>query len=221
MRAHRKSVFRRALGPATVLSAVAGCLTGCSAPGTSEHAAAAVDWRADLGAFDQRLAVLSGGGRVPGEAELVARVTRSLSTEVVPITDGAGGLVDTRPEPDTVQYVVNEALRGEAVRWTVRLKSDPIGLGTTTVLEPDLGTDAARVGLILLERPAMNPGTGPLSAGDIVIISGTIGDASGNSGLLVYSYTGPVTIYHLSAVDHPVFWVGLKDARVEAVGEGP
>ncbi len=220
MEIQQETVFRRARGAALVLSAAAGCLAGCSAPGTSERAATPVDWRADLGAFDEHLSVLSRGARVPGEAELVGRVTRSLSTEVVPITDGAGGLVDTRPEPDTVQSVVNEALRGEEVRWTVRLKSDPVGLGTTTALEPDPGTDAATIALILLERPVMDPGLGPLGGGDTVVVSGIIGDASGNSGLMVYSYTGPVAIYHLSGVDHPVFWVGLKDARVEPVAAG-
>ena len=35
----------------------------------------------------------------------------------MPVTDGAGGYVDLKPADDTVQFRVNEALKGKPVSW--------------------------------------------------------------------------------------------------------
>jgi serine/threonine protein kinase len=178
-------------------------------------------WDADLGAFDAHLAKLVRGARVPTIEDLTGRPM----TEVMPITDGAGGLVDLRPAPDTVQHRVNEALKGKKVRWAFELAADEIDMAVT-LLVPDLGFDLSgsladaapgeipHLNLIMLKAPTRAEGAGPFKQGDRVIVEGAIGDATTNSGIMVTEYVGPVAIYHLNDVGHPVFWIGLIDVSL-------
>ena len=40
------------------------------------------------------------------------------------ITDGAGGYVDLKPAKDTLQFRVNESLKGQTVKWEFELAAD-------------------------------------------------------------------------------------------------
>lgn len=64
----------------------------------------------------------------------------------------------------------------------------------------------------------VNDGPAPDAAdfgpGARVIVEGTIGDASTNAGLMATSFVGPVAVHHLEGFEHPLFWVGLEDARI-------
>jgi len=142
------------------------------------------------------------------------------------ITDGAGGMVDLKPEADTVQYRVNESLKGQAVTWEFALAQDELSMLGTIALTPDLGFDTSEsfseaepgevphLHMIMLKSPTRAEGARGLKAGDRIIVQGTIGDASSNSGFMVHAYDGPVAIYHLSNVGHPAFWIGLADASI-------
>lgn len=174
-------------------------------------------WRTDVAAFDKHLAELTSQARVPAKDALEGRVTLrpgggKLNTEVMPITDGAGGFVDLKPAADTVQAKVNQALRGRTVTWELELAADaaPNYLGLM-MLQPKLATeDAFLVTIILKPRKGQ-----PLKAGDRVKLEGTIGDASRNKGMaFLTSPSGPIAIYHLDAVAHTVFWLALTKTTV-------
>ncbi len=186
-------------------------------------------WDVDPVAFDVHLAQLTAKARVPKIEDLVGRPI----AEVMPTTDGAGGFVELKPAPDTVQYRVNEALKGKKVKWTVVLVADEMNMYGVTSLMPDLGFDMSRsfadaapdeiphLHLIMLKAPTRPEGAGIFKAGDRVIVEGTIGDSSINTGFMVVSYVGPVAIYHLENVGHPIFWVGLTDARIARAEPDP
>jgi len=196
---------------------------------TTTQTASPDRWDIDPVAFDVHLAQLTTKSRVPKIEDLVGRPM----AEVMPITDGAGGFVDLKPAPDTVQHRVNEALKGKKVKWTVVLATDEMNMYGVTSLMPDLGFDMSRsfadaapdeiphLNLIMLKAPTRPEGAGLFKAGDRVIIEGTIGDSSRNTGFLVVSYVGPVAIYHLDNVGHPIFWVGLTDARISRDESAP
>lgn len=178
-------------------------------------------------AFEQRLAEISADARIPTEEELVGDGRSDFGKEWAILTDGAGGVVDLKPEPGTVQHAANEALKGQTVRWAFKLATDEMTQLGVISLIPDLGFDASKtyadlspeeiphLGMILLrENSSRDSPVNSLKAGDRVIVEGTIGDASKNSGFLVMSFEGPVAFYHLSNTGHPVFWVGLTDASI-------
>jgi biopolymer transport protein ExbD len=183
-------------------------------------------WTTDIVAFDRHLAALTAEGQAPTIEEFERRGRAGIGTEWMVITDGAGGMVDLRPDADSVQHRVNEALKGKKVRWRVTLAADERDMYGVTSLIPDLGFDLStsfadaapdeipHLNLIMLRSPTRAEDAATLKTGDRVILEGTIGDASRNTGFMVTSYTGPVTIYHLDDVGHPVFWLGLTDSII-------
>ena len=64
-------------------------------------------------------------GKVPSAFTLGYRGQRDRESLKV-ITDGAGGFIDLRPEPGTVQEKVNHYFAGARVRWTVTLARPPV-----------------------------------------------------------------------------------------------
>ncbi len=179
-------------------------------------------WRTDIVAFDTYLAELSDKARVPDKTSLAKRVTIMLgaeetNSEVVPVTDGAGGYVDMSPAEDTVQFQVNEALKGKEVQWEFALAHDAVqsSNGATRLIPKPLSqeqTNPFLATLIIHTTEAIE-----FKAGDIVKLEATIGDAAQNKGLGgLLAPTGPVTVYHLDSSHHPVFWLGLKNAKISS-----
>lgn len=214
----------------TLIAAGTGC-THTAGPQADSPAAVtqaeSPSWQHDMIVFEQRLAEISADARIPTEEELVGDGRSGFGKEWVILTDGAGGVVDLKPEPGTVQHAANEALNGQTVRWAFKLAMDEMTLLGVTSLIPDLGFDTSKsyaelspdeiphLGMIRLRESASRDSTvGTLKAGDRVIVEGTIGDASKNSGFLVTNFEGPVAFYHLSNTGHPVFWVGLTEASI-------
>ncbi|MDX1930041.1 MAG: protein kinase [Pirellulaceae bacterium] len=177
-------------------------------------------WRSNIVAFDTYLGELVGKARVPDKSSLEKRVTsvpgsEETNSEVLPITDGAGGFVDLAPAEDSVQFQVNEALKGQKVKWEFKLAHDAatsfIGVAQ---LQPKVATDvnaSSFLAAIVIKTATQCD----FKAGDIVTLEGTIGDAAENRGLAgLLAPVGPVAIYHLDSTTHPVFWLGLKDVTI-------
>jgi hypothetical protein len=177
-------------------------------------------WRSDLVALEVYLGELVGKSRVPDKPSLEKRVSiipgsEKSESEVVPVTDGAGGYIDLAPAEDTVQFQVNKSLKGQIVTWEFELAHD--------VAEDFKG------GVQLIPKYTLKANAKPFlaalvidtsddfrfKAGDKVKLEGTIGDASQNKGYRgLVSPSGPVAIYHLDAKPNPVFWLGLKDVKI-------
>ncbi len=177
-------------------------------------------WQSDIAAFDTYLAELVGKAKVPDKPSLERRVTivpgsEETNSEVLPVTDGAGGFVDSAPAEDTVQFQVNNALKGRKVKWEFELALDAAtSFNGVARLQPKFASkvDAKSfLAAIMLETTTQLD----FKAGDIVKLEATIGDASENKGLAGLSApAGPVAIYHLDSTTHPVFWLGLKDVKI-------
>lgn len=177
-------------------------------------------WRSDIVAFDTYLGELASKSRVPDKPSLEERVTivpggGEMNSEVVLVTDGAGGYVDMAPAEDTVQFQVNKALKGQKVKWEFELADD--------TAESFNGVDPIMARSVI--KANANPFLGALiidtkeglnfKAGDLIKLEATIGDASQNNGLGgLAAPSGPVAIYHLDSTPHPVFWIGLKDVQI-------
>jgi hypothetical protein len=152
----------------------------------------------------------------------------------MPVTDGAGGYVDLKPAKDTVQFRVNEALKGQTVTWEFELVHDaresyggvirliPKSLKPQSDAE-DKTQDTIKskekaipfLNALLVKVPRGQAGGSDFKAGDRVKLEGAIGDASGNKGInALLSPSGPVAVYHLDAAPHTVFWVGLTKATI-------
>ncbi|WP_197168323.1 protein kinase domain-containing protein [Neorhodopirellula pilleata] len=177
-------------------------------------------WRADIVAFDTYLGELAGKARVPDEPSLEKRVTvvpaaGETNSEVLPVTDGAGGYVDMAPAEDTVQFQVNKALKGQNVKWEFELAH--------------VATKSFNGVAHLMPKSVINANANPFlatliidtsdelefKAGDIVKLEGTIGDASENKGLGgLLKPSGPVAVYHLDSSPHTVFWLGLENVKI-------
>ena len=197
-----------------------------AAPGTDGQAPQKTSdsedaWKTDIQAFDRLLSSLASSARIPSEDELSKRITLvpgsgRLDSEVIPISDGAGGYVDLRPKKDTLQFLANEKLKGQQIKWEFEVVADTstnyLGLlmlqtSTKASIEKDRGTPPFLNTIILRAEPGQT-----LKAGQRVLLEGTIGDANNNQGINLFS--GPVAIYHFHAAPHPIFWLGLADATV-------
>jgi hypothetical protein len=178
------------------------------------------NWRSNIVAFETYLGELVGKARVPDAASLAKRVTiqpggDETTTEVLPVTDGAGGYVDLMPAEDTVQYQVNKALKEQRVKWEFELAQDAANSfsGVARLIPKSASKQSANpflAALIIDSTVELD-----LKAGDIVRLEATIGDASQNkgaSGLLAPS--GPVAVYHLDSTPHPIFWLGLTNVHI-------
>ncbi len=177
-------------------------------------------WRLDIVAFDTHLSELVSNARVPDKPSLEKRVTvvpgnGETDSEVVPVTDGAGGFVDMAPAEDTVQFQVNKALKGQKVKWEFELAQDAkMAFNGVTHLIPKSASNenekAFLTAIIVKTKDEL-----AFKAGDLVKLEGTIGDASQNKGLgglLVPS--GPVAVYHLDSTLHTTFWLGLENVKI-------
>lgn len=173
-----------------------------------------------MAAFDTYLGELAGKARVPDKASLARQVTiipggEKTNSEVIPVTDGAGGYIDMAPAEDTVQFQVNNALKGQAVKWEFELASDAsksfngvVWLTPKSVSEENEKPYLAALIIDTTDEFAFK-------AGDIIKLEGTIGDATQNQGLEgLLTPTGPVAVYHLEATPHPVFWLGLNNVKI-------
>lgn len=81
-------------------------------------------WTTDLVAFNKHLETLAAMARTPSKQEFEARFKKARKGELKVITDGAGGVVDLKPAEDTVQFRVNEAVKGKTVSWEFELEGD-------------------------------------------------------------------------------------------------
>ncbi len=177
-------------------------------------------WRSDIVAFDTYLGELAGKAQVPDKPSLEKRVTivpgdKETNSEVLPVTDGAGGYVDMAPSEDTVQFQVNKALKGQNVKWEFELAHDVAkSFNDVAQLMPKSVTqENAKPFLATLIIDTTDELE--FKAGDLVKLEATIGDASQNKGLGgLLKPSGPVAIYHLDSTTHPVFWLGLKDVKI-------
>ena len=177
-------------------------------------------WRSDIAAFETYLRELTGKARVPDKQSLDKRVTmipgsENIESEVWPVTDGAGGYVDMFPAEDTVQYQVNQAIKGQTVKWEFELTRDAVRSFNGIVqlapkIEMDENTDLFLSQLIIDTSEEIE-----FKTGDRVKLEGAIGDASQNKGLAGLSdLSGPVAVYHLDSATHTVFWLGLKNVTI-------
>jgi serine/threonine protein kinase len=177
-------------------------------------------WRSDIVAFDTYLGELVGKARIPDRPSLEKRVTivpgsEETSSEVLPVTDGAGGFVDLAPTEDSVQFQVNKALKGQKVKWEFGLALDAAtSFNGVTQLQPKVATNvnaSSFLAAIMIKTTTQLD----FKAGDVVTLEATIGDASENRGLAgLLAPVGPVAIYHLDSTTHPVFWLGLKEVEI-------
>ena len=177
-------------------------------------------WQSDIVAFDTYLAELVGKAKVPDKPSLEKRVTaipgsEDTNSEVLPVTDGAGGFVDLAPAEETVQFQVNKALKGQKVKWEFELALDvAVAFNGVGQLQPKVAANQnaqSFLAAIMLKTTTQLD----FKAGDIVKLEATIGDASQNRGLAaLLAPAGPVAIYHLDSATHPVFWLGLKDVKI-------
>ena len=177
-------------------------------------------WQSDIVAFDTYLGEFVGKARVPDRPSLEKRVTIVLgseetNSEVLPITDGAGGFVDLAPAEDSVQFQVNKALKGKKVKWEFGLALDAAtSFNGVAQLQPKVASNV-NVNAFLAAIVINTTTQLDFKAGDIVRLEATIGDASENKGLAgLLAPSGPVAIYHLDSTTHPVFWLGLKDVKI-------
>jgi hypothetical protein len=177
-------------------------------------------WRSDIVAFDIYLGELVGKARVPDEASLQKRVTivpgdEQLNSQVVPVTDGAGGYVDLSPDEDTVQFQVNNALKGQHVKWEFELAQSVTmsSNGVVRLIPQSVRNANAKPFLTTLFMDSTSDVE--FKAGDLVKLEGTIGDASLNKGLAgLTAPTGAIAVYHLDSVKHPVFGLGLTNVKI-------
>lgn len=177
-------------------------------------------WQSDIVAFDTYLGELASKAVVPDKASLMKRVTlipgsEMTQSEVIPVTDVAGGYVDLNPAEDTVQFLVNRALKGQNVKWEFELAHNATSSvsGVTQLTPKAVGKANANpylVTLILHTADQLE-----LKAGDLVKLEATIGDAGQNNGLGgVAKPLGPVAVYHLDSHPNPIFWLGLTNVKI-------
>ncbi len=177
-------------------------------------------WRSDILAFDSYLSELVGKASVPDRSSLEKRVSSisggdEASSEVLPITDGAGGFVDLAPAEETVQFQVNNALKGQSVKWEFELAYDTASSfsGVARVIPKSATQDNASPFLAALIFNTA--GDVDFKAGDQVKLEATIGDASQNKGPdALLAPAGPVAVYHLDSASHPIFWLGLSSVKI-------
>jgi serine/threonine protein kinase len=177
-------------------------------------------WQSDIVAFESYLGELVSKTRVPDKPSLEKRMTmvpgdEEMKSNVIPVTDGAGGYVDMAPAEDTVQFQVNQALKGQNVTWEFELAHDATTTlhGVAQLVPKSFKTKNAKPFLATLIIDATEELN--FKSGDRVRLEGTIGDASQNQGLSgVAAPSGPVAIYHLDFIPHPVFWIGLKSVKI-------
>ncbi len=185
-----------------------------------KHKPSSEGWQSDIVAFNIYLAELVAKARVPDKPSLEKRVTiipggEETFSEVLPITDGAGGYVDLAPAEDTVQFQVNQAMKGQVIKWEFELAFDAVmSFNGVVQLQPNVASqENAKQFLAALVLNTTNQID--FKAGDIVKLEATIGDSSQNSGPGgLISPSGPVAIYHLDSTTHPVFWLGLKEVKI-------
>ncbi len=96
-----------------------------------KHKPSSEGWQSDIVAFNIYLAELVAKAKVPDKPSLEKRVTiipggEETFSEVLPITDGAGGYVDLAPAEDTVQFQVNQAMKGQVIKWEFELAFDAV-----------------------------------------------------------------------------------------------
>jgi serine/threonine protein kinase len=177
-------------------------------------------WQSDIVAFDTYLGELASKAVVPDKPSLEKRVTlipgsEETNSEVLPVTDGAGGYVDLQPAEDTVQFQVNRALKGQTVKWEFELVHNAVNsVNGVTQLIPK-SVSQANVNPFLATLVIHTVDEVEFKAGDLVKLEATIGDASQNKGLGgLQTPTGPVAVYHLDSQPHPVFWLGLTNVKI-------
>ena len=175
-------------------------------------------WRTDLVAFESHLKKLTAAGRTPTKEEFSAKPDE----EVNCITDGAGGLIDLTPGKDTMQFRVNEALKGKTIRWEFELgRISAMGGGVMVIPKSLLPAHAERkeipfLNTIQFKKHAANLPETELKPGHRVVLEATIGDSSKN-GREPFSFHGATAIHHLQGVAHPIFWLGLDEVTITRV----
>ena len=185
-----------------------------------EKKPASQGWHSDIAALDTYLGELVDQARIPDKPSLEKRVTivsgnEQANSEVIPVTDGAGGYVDTAPAEDTVQFKVNQALNGQTVKWEFELaEAATMSFGGTARLIPKAAVkenETAFLAAIIIKSTSEID----FKAGDLVKLEATIGDATQNKGLSgLLTPSGPVVVYHLDSTTHPVFWLGLTNVKI-------
>ena len=191
-------------------------------PGASpeEEKRSSEGWQSDIVAFDTYLGELVGKGKIPDRPSLEKRITlvpgsEKTTSEVLPVTDGAGGFIDLAPAEDTVQFQVNSALKGQKVKWEFELALDAAMSSSGVIqIQPKIASNG-NVKSFLAAIVMKTTAPVDFKAGDIVRLEATIGDFSENTGLAgLLAPVGPVAIYHLDSTTHPVFWLGIKDVKI-------
>jgi hypothetical protein len=177
-------------------------------------------WQSDIVAFDTYLGELASKAVVPDKSSLEKRVTllpgsEETNSEVLPVTDGAGGYVDLKPAEDTVQFQVNRALKGQNVKWEFELAHNATSSfsGVTQLIPKTVSK--GNVNPFLATLVIHTADEIEFKAGELVKLEATIGDASENKGLSgLQTPKGPVAVYHLDSQSHPVFWLGLTNVKI-------
>ena len=184
-------------------------------------------WQTDLSALDAYLKQLTEEARTPTEQEFKARF-KNTPRDLTVITDGGGGVVDFNPGVDTVQFRVNEALKGRSVRWEFELGTDVAPYGQPGILSKHFANtfekaEAANqwdkvpfLSAILITRHQANLPTAKLSKGQRIIIQGKIGDAAKNRDDRD-TFHGATAIYYLEQLHHPIFWIALDRVTITRV----
>ncbi|MFN3192816.1 MAG: protein kinase domain-containing protein [Aureliella sp.] len=194
---------------------------------TADAVASSSGWRTDVIAFNRLLGELAEAGKLPDASTLAKRVSivpgnADVDSEVIPVTDGAGGFIDLNPAEDTIQFRVNQALKDQRVEWEFVLSRDAAASASgVTNIVPVLANNGLVpfLGSLFIHSP---PGDGvavDFKAGDRVKLVGTIGDSSGGKGLAsAMAPVGPVAVYHLQSSPHTIFWIGLKEVTLTGSG---
>lgn len=213
-------------GAAGLLLALGCCFGGCRTTPTSEVTATSDTgaWRSDFQVFRCTLKKVADTGRTVPLRQLGARLAKKDGSVKV-ISDGAGGFIDQRPEPGTVQEKVSRYFAGASVRWVVMLSEEPIrGIRSTVglYLAEDSASRTDKCAEILEIEVSTDglPGATNLKAGDEVSVEGTIGNSSESTNRRM---SGVNAAYHYreGGKNRTVFLVRLDDARVSPAEKSP
>ena len=154
------------------------------------------------------------------------------------------GYADLRPKNGTVQWHVNEALKGRSVAWEFEIakaqvinaeKSGSDRANERRFLEIvpryddggnqfSLKIPATRLSTLRVEIPKGESFQPSLLAGDRVLAEGTIGDYRAHPGIELNELHGPIVVY--SGTNKPTFLqttisIGLQNAKVTTKLTGP
>ena len=203
-------------------------------------------WQTDLTEFFDHLQDVARGGKTPDRQYFVDGILRGTDSWAIPTTHTYGknrelkvfdGFVDLKPKDGTVQWSLNQALKGRSVKWAFEVaKAKVIELDEAAAGDKDVKwilelvphyddngdqfsrkLPVTRLSTIRVAIPNGQSAIPKLTAGDRVRVEGTIGDYAANQGVQLADFTGPIVVYKRKDEDaslQTTVSIGLRKAKV-------